>query len=1625
MQELDLMRLYDTSKNFIKVIADPIETKIEYDIKLDDKVLTFKTMDSEPIANEHYIDFYGQQWVVKATRRDGQFIEITAKHNIEELSGNVFNFIKVTSLTLDETLLTIFNAANNIFPAFPWTYALSANLLTETAILSKRRTVDVAQITMLEAIEEVLRLWFLEVEFDTLNKQVIFHNKRGGNKGVYFSSQLNLRKIDLEIDTYDYATRLIPIGKDDLRISDVNSGVPYVSNYTYSNKVITKFWIDNRYTSKTNMRDDAILKLAELALPLRVYACDIVDLSTINPMFSYEIGDTVTIMNEQLGIKDVQRIMKMTVYPYDPETNTAELANRRGTFEELQNQILDSREMIDVAFLANGQVNGFNVIGINKNFIEIETDVDGITTEIGQINEEINEVVTYARGIILSNESQSFAVGSDGLTSLAFTPIYTRVGTYQAGNRIASTIGTIEFFTSANVPITLPVDSTIGFINPTVSEDGEISIILPQGTDLITRSGYIRVPITISGTMYIKRLYWSTVEVGDDIVGLDGITVILTNESDTIATAFDGTGGDYSNVNTYVQVFVGIINDTANWTFTALPSNVTGAFDSIELNKYQVTNMTAPKGYVDITATKGATSIVKRFTLAQARAGSNGTDGLDGTDGADGLAGLNQATVYLYQRKSGTAPVISDIGTTVYTFATTGLTGTIGAWSRTIPSGTNPIYVTVASAVSSSATASLAPSAWATPVVIAQNGTDGSAGSDGFSGLSSAIVFIYQRAEIAPALPSATSTYTFSTAGLTGLNNGWTKLVPASNGFPLWVTQATATATAPTDTDTILSSEWAPASILSEDGAQGEVGPSYWLTVDSSFIPVDEFGSYKVNQVTVSGYSASSSTINDYFGRFTIEALSKTTNTWNTVYTSVSDESSKVYTIGTNVASLRFIMYESGGIVNILDSQTVPMVYDGLSNRYVAISSTSQIFQSDDGGINFSPGDIYLTPVMLNATFDKWQFSVDGETFVDLPLSYPAYQIPLAYEVGDIVSYNSIAYQCIVAHTSASATLDVLIVPNAWAESTSYVLNDVVEFNGAYYKALGAHTSTASFSADIANWESITRKWVVVIDVTQVTRDDYPNVLKVPSNSALFLYGGELTFNVLFRVFVNYTIDSVSYSAFDTVTIARTFNSTELVNVITQTYATRLDSLEKFETEVGERIYYGEAYQATNLVTNGDFSDGTTGWTALDSTLSATANTLSITGNGANASATARQTTTDAIVGNVYYIGFKARVTNTLCQSIGITYPFVNTMKSAPVQNTWYPLSAVGVATLTERLRIAHTYTSAANASGKVMEAKEVLILNLTQIFGVGSEPNKEEMDAIIAKFSTQWFSGTAPVLRDEPLVQNFTNWKQQIDNFLLGVQSGGGYNLIQNSVGYRDPNNSEYGWTLSGAGTVQSVNASQESFILASTSKNGFSFVGTKVISQEIPLIPNRQLSFAVKVNTQELSSGTVKVYARINGTDFYLVNRAHDSANPLNSTFQMNLSSSSATTCTIYIDTLNVVGEAYVTDLLLTYGNNVSEWQQATGEIYNLNVLIDRNGITVMGTEPNSYTNISPFEFAGYYQGNRIFTLNGSVTEVQEIRIKKAVGATETAMWIKPFRIVQTPLSLDFVWVGDTADE
>ena len=204
-----------------------------------------------------------------------------------------------------------------------------------------------------------------------------------------------------------------------------------------------------------------------------------------------------------------------------------------------------------------------------------------------------------------------------------------------------------------------------------------------------------------------------------------------------------------------------------------------------------------------------------------------------------GIHGVNVATVYLYQRAS-EAPTVPS-GDCEYNFSTGVLTGsTLGQWSQSIPSSTDPCYVTLATASSESSTDTIGTNEWTTPVVLVANG------SKGTNGYNQATIYLYQRSSTAPSAPSSGQTYTFSSGSLSSVPTGWSTSVPATDGNPCYVT--TAAAISRSSTATI--SGWSTPTKLVQDGENGLNAKLITVTGDQVF-KVDASGTVSPSNIVL------------------------------------------------------------------------------------------------------------------------------------------------------------------------------------------------------------------------------------------------------------------------------------------------------------------------------------------------------------------------------------------------------------------------------------------------------------------------------------------------------------------------------------------------------------------------------------------------------------------------------------------------------------------------------------------------------------------------------------------------------------------------------------------------------
>lgn len=144
--------------------------------------------------------------------------------------------------------------------------------------------------------------------------------------------------------------------------------------------------------------------------------------------------------------------------------------------------------------------------------------------------------------------------------------------------------------------------------------------------------------------------------------------------------------------------------------------------------------------------------------------------------------------------------------------------------------------------------------------------------------------------------------------------------------------------------------------------------------------------------------------------------------------------------------------------------------------------------------------------------------------------------------------------------------------------------------------------------------------------------------------------------------------------------------------------------------------------KVTNIIKNGNFV-GTSSWGAVYSTVSASNNILSITGNGENAVAISQTSQTIQFNESMrIFACAKVRVTNDVCEYIRIVTAsgHYDTKIVKPVKDKWYTIALLQNAGRTENLNLMyfdHSYSDATTANGKVMEVKEVIAFDAMEVF--------------------------------------------------------------------------------------------------------------------------------------------------------------------------------------------------------------------------------------------------------------------------------------------------------------------
>lgn len=129
---------------------------------------------------------------------------------------------------------------------------------------------------------------------------------------------------------------------------------------------------------------------------------------------------------------------------------------------------------------------------------------------------------------------------------------------------------------------------------------------------------------------------------------------------------------------------------------------------------------------------------------------------------------------------------------------------------------------------------------------------------------------------------------------------------------------------------------------------EGNDGVSYWLSLDNTIIYKKNDGTLSTNNIVMTGYrQIGSNDIVTYGCRYEVYADDQLS------YKSTTDEFSHTFKLTSTMKKLQIKMYKSGGLITLLDEQTVYVLSDGASGAdgyTIYLTNQNETFLSDTNG---------------------------------------------------------------------------------------------------------------------------------------------------------------------------------------------------------------------------------------------------------------------------------------------------------------------------------------------------------------------------------------------------------------------------------------------------------------------------------------------------------------------------------------------------------------------------------------------------------------------------------------------------------------------------------------------------
>lgn len=287
------------------------------------------------IAEEIRITDGQNRYIVKDIDECSTVSTVACELDMDDWKESLYPTFRTTDKYLSEVL-------NQIKP--------SGWKIINAGVSSSRKTIEASEgkplenVTPYDLLGRISEVYEVVFQYDTINQEMtVVDPTLFKASGEYLMENLNLKSIKYTGNTKDFATRLYAQGKEGLTFADINGGKDYVEDLSYSNRVISVGWKDERYTVKGNLLKAAKKQLKTLAFPVRSYECSVLDLAKLHPEYtflSFALFRVVTLVDKRRKTRVNHQIVEYKEYPDAPEENVVTLSS---AVPKMQNTIQQIR----------------------------------------------------------------------------------------------------------------------------------------------------------------------------------------------------------------------------------------------------------------------------------------------------------------------------------------------------------------------------------------------------------------------------------------------------------------------------------------------------------------------------------------------------------------------------------------------------------------------------------------------------------------------------------------------------------------------------------------------------------------------------------------------------------------------------------------------------------------------------------------------------------------------------------------------------------------------------------------------------------------------------------------------------------------------------------------------------------------------------------------------------------------------------------------------------------------------------------------------------------------------------------------------------------------------------------